>query len=341
MHPDARVSTRLVQPIVAGMLMMGADAEAALGHVGLDPALLADPDARIPHQAAVALWAHAAERTGVETFGLRVVEAIDLKVFDVQMYAFLSSADLEEGIGRVIRYQRINHDVARVSLVRTPHEAIYRHELPGGRAPPGSVAQFVLGSVVKAARVATGDAIEITEVRFRHPEPEDTEEYARLLRAPCSFGNPYNEVVFPLTALRLPLLRADPGLASVLDRHAQNLLETLPRLESLVDHVRGLLAKELQGGNPSAEHIAEALRMSTRTLARRLAAEGTSHKELLDDLRSELARRYLGDPSLSIGEVAFLLGFSEPSALHRAFKRWTGQTPANARRTLVGPESSA
>jgi len=89
--------------------------------------------------------------------------------------------------------------------------------------------------------------------------------------------------------------------------------------------------KELQGGNPAAETIAEHLHMSVRTLARRLAEEDTSHKALLDELRSDLARRYLSDAGLAISEVAFLLGFSEPSAFHRAFKRWTGQTPRQFR----------
>ncbi len=77
--------------------------------------------------------------------------------------------------------------------------------------------------------------------------------------------------------------------------------------------------------------MAEQLRMSTRTLARRPTDEGTSHKEILDDLRGELAQRYMGDANLAIAEVTFPLGFSEPSAFHRAFKRWTGRTPSEFR----------
>ena len=82
----------------------------------------------------------------------------------------------------------------------------------------------------------------------------------------------------------------------------------------------------------SAETVADHLRMSARTLSRRLADEGTSHKAILDELRADLARRYLEDAELAISEVAFLLGFSEPSAFHRAFKRWTGQTPSQFRK---------
>ncbi|MEE9384148.1 MAG: AraC family transcriptional regulator ligand-binding domain-containing protein, partial [Nannocystaceae bacterium] len=272
-----------------------------------------------------------AERTGIATFGLRVVEAMDLSVFDVQIYAFFSSANLGEGIERIIRYQRLNHDAAKVTLIRVGNHAIFRHQLPDGHMLPSAAAQFVIGSAVKAARAATARDVAIEQVRFQHEAPSDISEYERVLGAPAFFSSEYNEIVFANAALEVPHDRADPGLAAVLDRHGEAALSALPRVDSLADRVRSLLAKELQGGNPSADTPAERLRMSTRTLARRLTDEGTSHKEVLDDLRGELAQRYLGDPNLAIAEVAFLLGFSEPSAFHRAFKRWTGQTPSQFR----------
>lgn len=329
--PQAGVSTRVVRPIVAGLMIHQADVEAALAKVGLDAATLADPDARVPHRSAAGLWQVAVEVTGVPTFGLSVVEAMDLSVFEVQMYAFLSSANLGEGLERILRYHRLNHDAAQLSLVRDGDRVWNRHELPGGHRLPAAAAQFVLGVFVKAVRQATGGAAEVSAVHFQHDAPEDTSAYERVLSAPVVFGAEYNQVELPASALDVPHLKADPGLAAVLDRHGEALLEALPKVDSLADRVRSLIARELRGGNPSAEHIADELRMSTRTLARRLSDEGTSHKELLDGLRCDLAQRYLGDAALSIGEVAFLLGFSEPSAFHRAFKRWTGKTPAEFR----------
>lgn len=325
------MSTRVVRPIVAGLMLCGADVEKVLGTVGVDPATLADADARVPHQVAVGLWGLAAEVTGIPSFGLRVVEAMDLSTFDVQIYAFLSSANLEQGVERIVRYQRLNHDAAIVELVDLGTQVSYRHRLPGGHRLPPAAAQFVMGASVKAIQTAMGEAAAIDAVRFQHSQPEDLEDYERVLGVPCEFGSEFNEVVFPASLLEQPHVKADPGLAIVLDRHAQGLLDALPKVNSLADRVRTLLAKELQGGNPSAAHIAEALHMSARTLARRLTDEGTSHKVLLSELRAELAKRYLGDASLSVGEVAFLLGFSEPSAFHRAFKRWTGTTPASFR----------
>lgn len=337
--PDAGVSTRAIRPIVAGLVILGADAPALLAEVGLEPATVADPDARVPHRAAVRLWALATEATGVATFGLRVVEALDLSNFDVQIYSFLSSATLGEGIERILRYHRLNHDAAALTLERQADHAIYRHSLPGAHVLPPAAAQFVLGVLLKAARAATGVEVPVHEVRFQHEAPEDLTDYERVIAAPLRFRAEHNEVILEASALDLPHQGADAGLVMVLDRHGQALLDALPKTDSIADRVRTRLAKELQGGNPSAEHIAEALGMSPRTLARRLTDEGTTHKKLLDELRNDLAQRYLADPALSIAEVAFLLGFSEPSAFHRAFRRWTGTTPAEARSAAAGQTS--
>ena len=140
-----------------------------------------------------------------------------------------------------------------------------------------------------------------------------------------------NALVFPAWSHMSLSATADAELSAILARHAQHLLEQLPPVNDFVAHVRRLVAEELAGGDPSAEHIAARLHMSARTLRRRLQEHGARHKLLLDELRRELAIRYLSEERLEIAEVAFLLGFSEASAFHRAFKRWTGRTPSDYR----------
>jgi AraC-like DNA-binding protein len=127
-------------------------------------------------------------------------------------------------------------------------------------------------------------------------------------------------------------MKADPSLCALLDRHARELLARYPREDSLVERIRTLMKGELNGGDASLEVVAERLGMSARTLQRKLQASGTSHQELLDEMRRDLAVRYLREPGMAVCEVAYLLGFSESSAFHRAFKRWTGTTPSEFRR---------
>jgi AraC-like DNA-binding protein len=131
--------------------------------------------------------------------------------------------------------------------------------------------------------------------------------------------------------LQTRCLSADSGLVAVLDRYAVDRLNRAPRTNSAADRVRTLIADELRGGNPTAARIATRLKMSVRTLSRLLAAEDTSFRDLLDGVRRELAIELLAGEEASIAEVGFLLGFAELSSFHRAFRRWTGRTPAEFR----------
>ncbi len=146
------------------------------------------------------------------------------------------------------------------------------------------------------------------------------------------FGEENNEISLDTALLALPVHGADLRLGRLLDRYADEMLRKLPRAEGFVESVRRVIAETLRGGDPSIECVATCLGLSTRTLQRRLREAGTTHKQLLDQLRHVLALRYADTEGLSFGEVAFLLGFSEPSAFHRAFKRWTGVAPGEYRR---------
>ena len=118
-----------------------------------------------------------------------------------------------------------------------------------------------------------------------------------------------------------------------MERHAEALLAKLPSLtDSVVDRVQRVLSGVLGEGDASLGAVARKLRMSERTLQRKLAEESASYDALLDAMRHELAVRYLADRKIAIAEVAYLLGYSEPSPFHRAFKRWTGVTPSEARK---------
>jgi AraC-like DNA-binding protein len=328
---DAGVSTRVLRPVLAGLQMHGIEIAPVLAELGVEPTTLVDPDARVPHGIAIALWNLAVARTGDDALGLHLAEATDIGVFDVQSYAFANSPTLGEGLQRIERYQRLNHDAARVVVERERDVAIVRHRVPAGLSVPRAVAEFIVGTLVVAARVSTRHAVEIRGIRFAHAEPADTSEHRRILAVPLRFGAGENAIVLPIGALDLPHEHADAGLLGVLDRHAHDRLQRLPEVTTTTLRVRTVLAAELSGGNPSAEHVADRLHMSVRTLGRRLADEGTSHKEILETLRRELAIGHLEADDLAIGEIAFLLGFSDASAFHRAFRRWTGKTPSEVR----------
>src|SRR5262249_51148887 len=149
-----------------------------------------------------------------------------------------------------------------------------------------------------------------------------------FFRAPLVFEKAHPELILRSSDLRLPMLRADRMLAHFFERHAAELLERISDLPAAVLRVTTVIIEGLHGRVPRLSDGATRLAMGTRTLRRRLDEYGTSFKSLVDEARSELAQQYLEESRHSIGEIAYLLGFSEPSAFYRAFKRWTTQAPA-------------
>jgi AraC-like DNA-binding protein len=190
---------------------------------------------------------------------------------------------------------------------------------------------MTLATVTTLCRNIASAEFTPTAVEFQHNEPADISEHQQLFRCPIKFNSRTNKLHFPSSYLSLPIEKADASLCALLDRHAEELLAKFPPRDSLVDQVRSIIASEFRGGDPSLEHVADQLRMTPRTLQRKLQELGTSHNELLEQMRRQLAMRYLREREMAICEVAYLLGFSESSSFHRAFKRWTGLTPKEFR----------
>jgi len=292
MLEHAGVSVRLVRPVIAGLHACGIDPAPALLEAGIDPAVLLDADGRVPHHAALEMWNQAVSLTRDANFGLHAAEGVDVATLDVQSYAVLSSPTLRDGLQRASRLHRLNHEAATVGLFDEQGGAAWRHELPGGAVLPRHPAEFVLLVTLCVARLATGTHLIPAAVRFAHPKPADLGEHKRLFGVTPQFGTGQNAIVFTEDSLALPCVKADPHLLQVLERHAKDLLERLPKSDTLPAKVQALLAAELHGGNPSAEQAASRLGMSVRTLSRRLAEHGTSHQALLDSLRQELCKNY-------------------------------------------------
>ena len=139
----------------------------------------------------------------------------------------------------------------------------------------------------------------------------------------------------------MPFETADPQLQAILEAQVLAMFQRLTKVKAVRDSVRRLLAGELCNGEPNLEQIAPRLHMSARTLHRRLEEEGTSFRQVLAEVRREIGARHLSERRLAIGEIAFLLGFSEPSAFHRAFKRWTGHAPLAYRQSIPARVSMA
>lgn len=329
---DSFLTVRALHPLVSGLRAMGHDPRPLLALAGFVESTLHDPDGRVPMRMVMSLIARAVESTGDANLGLHLAEHAEVGSTDVHFYAIVSSPTLGAAYERVCRYQRLIHQTNVVELDVQGGRAWLRHRRPGGLAAPRHTAEFLLAVWVRAGRIATGTDWAPLEVRLAHSEPEDVREHARFFRAPVHFACGENALVLPAALLDTPCTRADPALLAVLDRYATDRLLRTPQVDTLAERVRATLAARLVGTEPGAARLAAQLKMSVRTFNRALAAEGTTYRAVLGQLRHELAACHLADNRVSIAEIAFLLGFSELSSFCRAFKRWSGRTPVEFRR---------
>ncbi|HRO12075.1 helix-turn-helix transcriptional regulator, partial [Amaricoccus sp.] len=169
------------------------------------------------------------------------------------------------------------------------------------------------------------------ELHFAHARESSRAELEALLGCRARFGSETTEMLLGADQLALPVSAADPYLLAVLERHAEEQLARRETHDSLRERAGRLVNRDLPRGVPTARQVALELGMSERTFARRLQDEGTSFRQLVDEVRREMARSYLSDPELSLAQVAYLLGYADQSAFSNSFRRWTGQSPRRFR----------
>ncbi|MBX3601839.1 MAG: AraC family transcriptional regulator [Rubrivivax sp.] len=332
-----QVSARIGALVIDVASARGVELQRLMAEAGFDPAWLDDPEARMPLPVEEALWNRAAALSGDPLFGLHAAATVRPGAFDVLDYAVRTAPDLRSALQRLARYNRLVHDLASFALVEDGDRVRVEHRFEGGGLRPcRQASEFTLAALVVVARQISGAPLRLLAVEWAHAAPDGvadaTAAYAAVFGVVPLFDRPVSCVTVRAADLQRAVPAADPGLARIVTAHAEQLLAArAPAGDTVAARVRQALAAEMANGPLTLARVAGALHLSTRSLQRRLDAEGTRFAELVDEVRRELALRYVADRRLALGEVAFLLGYAEPSPFHRAFRRWTGTTPAALR----------
>lgn len=330
-HPrrTATVLAWVMPHLIAYVAGAGHDATRLRLVPGLRGRDLADPDLRVPAAAAIEAWRLAQRITEDEAIGLHMAQAIPKGALDLLEYAFRSSADLGSALEQLVRYFRIASDGTSIHLVQeSGHVAVALGQQDERQRP-----EFMLALIVRLAREATGTALAPLEVRFAHGAPEHAFEHRAFFRAPVKFDATRSELLIARPDLVRLFHSADAALSGVVRRRLDKMLGQLVKPnDSTAAQVRRQLLDHLARGEVTSAAICRNLAVSERTLHRRLRAEHTSFRKILDSVRGETAAALLREPGVGIAEIAFCLGYSEPAAFHRSFRRWTGQTPLAFRR---------
>jgi AraC-like DNA-binding protein len=191
--------------------------------------------------------------------------------------------------------------------------------------------EFIAATAVRGCRDLALQAISPIRAEFIHERPTAKVEYAAILGCPVRFGAEWDALIYAEETTRLPVQGADAKLLQVLELACQKILGATPKKQDLVHAVRQLIIERLPRGSATIDAIAEELNISSKTLERGLAQRGQSLSALMGDIRYKAAKHYLEETDIPVSQVAYLAGYTEPAALARAFKRWTGETPSKFR----------
>jgi AraC-like DNA-binding protein len=296
--------------------------EPLLADAGIGRADLNDPDGSIPIAAWAPMFRRALEQRPMKNAGMRLATVTPFGAFPLIDYLVATSHSVGEGLSRLTRYLHLA-EPRSVPCLREDEDPI--RVLLEGRDTPFS-AEFTVTLNLLHWREETDGRFRAAYASFCH-QPDDVEEIQRLLGCAVHAGASWNGWAFSREMWQLPLRRRDPALSRLLQRQADESLARLPPTGGVTLDVRRALVSRLGGGDTRIQTIARSLATSTRSLQRRLAHAGVSYQQLLDRARKDAAERYLTDSSVSVGAVAYLLGYSEPAAFNRAFKRWHKETP--------------
>jgi AraC-like DNA-binding protein len=292
-----------------------------------------DPRARMPISIANELLDMILQYTQDPYLGLKVGRTLSYGDTGTADYVIGSAATVEDAIRAACRYVPLVCNVVTPRLDVDEARAIFCLE---SKVLLRRAAEDVLVS----AMFSVQHGLRLHEARglecwFSYERPENLVEYQNTFpNARLRFGMPHAALAFDREHLRSAVETADAKLHPIMREYADSLLLETSTAPSLTERVRRQLAQELDGGNPTAANVSRHLRMSVRTLNRKLEHEGTTFNSILEDMRKRLALSYLARADMTLSRIAFDLGFSHVSAFHRAFKRWTGKTPLEHRQSL-------
>ena len=262
----------------------------------------------------------------MKNLGVRMAAETPIGSYPLLDYLILTSGSVGEGIKQLKRYFRLVG--APVTFdIREDEDPII---VMVSAADNTLSIEFSVSLGVLHFREEAESRYDPEFIAFAH-KLDDVAEVERILECEVRSPAPWSGWTLKRSAWDLPLRRRDSQLQKLLEKQADEMIGRIPAVDGVGFDVRRALTKRVAGGEVTITSVARELATTPRTLQRRLAAAGLSFQDLVEQTRQEIAEKYLTNVSLSIAEVSYLLGYSEPSALHRAFKRWKGMTPQEFR----------
>ncbi|MBS0357910.1 MAG: AraC family transcriptional regulator [Proteobacteria bacterium] len=299
---------------------------------GLDPNLLNHPESYISALQFKKIVTAALALTKEPALGLYFGQELNISSHGFLGYAAMSSSTLEEAIRFGIKYMKIRTQLVKLDYVVNKDIATVKIE---PLLLLGDLHRFVIDTVIvnlfELKKFLLGKKTKTLSINFDFKKPADAAYYKKIFNCPINFESDSNQISFPASELSKSLLLSDPHLAKVAEQHLEKAEAHVKNSIDLESEVKQVLLST-PGFFPQLEYVSEKLCVSPRTLKRKLQQLETSYQIILDEVRYQEALRYLKNTDLPISEIAFLLGYNDPSNFGNAFKRWAGHSPSDYRK---------
>ena len=317
---------------IARLESAGVPVAPLLKRVGLTPEVIAEPEERLSVRSQIALLDEAAIALKDDCLGFTLARDFDPREIGLLYYVMASSQTLGEALKRLARYSKITNEALVFGyqegnrlIINLSYSGVPRHS-------DRHQIEFCMFAVLRICRMLTGQNLVPQHFSIAHHRSGGISEMARFVGTKVEFGADTDEFALNVDARELPLIHSDTHLNDLLLKYCEAALaDRRGDMSQLRTRVENAISSLLPHGRVLVEDVARSLGMSERTLARKLSDEGLNFTEILQQLRRDLAVRYLDDRKLHVSKIAWLLGFHEVSAFTHACKRWTGKTPSQMR----------
>ncbi|KTC39125.1 MAG: AraC family transcriptional regulator [Pseudomonas sp.] len=322
---ERTIASHFARAALGGARRRGYDSMPLLQQLGISPELLNEPKARIAPEQFTQLLQRLWLELDDEYLGFGHGPS-KRGTFAMMCHALIHCRTLEKALNRGLMFYSLFPHAPRLSLTREGDMARLSLDDAGLWDPEHFLSECLLVIWHRLGSWLIGQRIRLEQAAFSYPRPEHGAEYDLLFPCPLQFDQTHSSLLFHSRYLGMPLLQDERTLKHFLERSPADLLSRPDEGDSLGSQLRRLLSRDREHW-PDLENVAQHMHVSPQTLRRHLREEGLSFQELKDELRRDIAIYHLGRADLSLQQIAEQLGFSEPSAFHRAFKKWTGLTP--------------
>ncbi|WLD59569.1 AraC family transcriptional regulator [Salinispirillum sp. LH 10-3-1] len=328
---EPSLSAQYLSGLVDHLVLQGVNVDHFLAPFGVQRGDVADGQKRFPVTLYEQMLDAAATQLEDPHLGLHVGEGIKSGRYGVLGYVVMSCATLGDAMQRHARYENLVSGRGQVTYEALGEQVQLRWD-SGEPAASRQQVEDNLASWVTIARWITGQSLAPTRVSVPYAVPTEQAhaEYERVFRCPVLWAQASVALTFPGHYLGLPIVSQDAEVLAMMEAYAERLLVNLSGNDKL-QRAKALVAEHLASGEVTLSWLAQQLATSERQLQRKLSEEGVSYVQLLDDVRRDMAERYIRDDQLSLTDIAFLLGYADQSAFQKAFKRWFDATPGRYR----------